>query len=527
MISTFHGLETMRRALSTQQAALYTTGHNIANANTPGYSRQRVNFTQTEAFPNPAFNKPGIPGQLGTGVKAGEIQRIRDSFLDLQFRGENAKLGYWSTKYAALERMEDVMNELDNGNAKVINQFWQALEDVSANPEDAGARAVLQQRGVAVAEAFNHTYESIETIQRDYRDQIGVENSRVNSLLNQINEINKQIASVEVHGLLPNDLYDKRDLLVDELSQFMNIEVERVPSGGNAKEMAEGRYTIHLLDNNGQRLNDIVLLDGSTFEYNEVSVTDADGGQLDGPVTEILIGGTAIAFEDFNSNGSLKAMIEAYGYMEGGEVKGIYNEMMQNLDTMISVFVEEFNNVHSSGWSLSEIEAGEKANGGAGYNFFEFADPHGGGVQGSAKYLKVSEAILSSTDNIAAAREVLDENGNPTAYAGDGSNALNLANVKATQLNYGGQTASLDSFYQGVIGRMAVGVSEASNMTSNFQSLANSINERRQAVSSVSLDEELANMIQFQHAYNAAARNMTAVDEMLDTIINGMGRVGR
>src|SRR5690554_5152495 len=132
MTSTFHGLETARRALATSQTALRTTGHNIANANTPGYSRQRVNLKPTEAYPSPGFNKPNIPGQIGTGVKAGEVERVRQEFLDIQFRQENNKNGYWGARYTALEKMEDILNEpTEDGIANTLDRFWQSLQDLS------------------------------------------------------------------------------------------------------------------------------------------------------------------------------------------------------------------------------------------------------------------------------------------------------------------------------------------------------------------------------------------------------------
>ncbi|MGJ9385219.1 flagellar hook-associated protein FlgK [Salipaludibacillus sp. CF4.18] len=525
MLSTFHGLETARRALSTHQSALHTTGHNIANANTPGYSRQRVNFTQTEAFPNPAFNKPGIPGQLGTGVKAGEIQRVREEFLDQQFRGENNKHGYWETRQKSLEKVEDVMNELTgNGISNVMDEFWKSMQDLAGSPEDAGARSVVRQSGIAVADTFNYTYESLEAIQRDYGKQIGVEQNQMNSTLNQINELNKQIASVEPHGYLPNDLYDKRDVLVDELSQFVNISVDRVPSGGQSKAMADGKYTISLLDRNGQDTG-ITLVDSETAEYNPIEVQFADGEGESGLVTGITFtnDNTTIPFSDFNSPGSLMAMVQGFGYEDAnGEQAGIYPEMMRDLDQMVATFVEAFNQQHQEGISLSEIEG----NSAGGVNFFAYSDEYNGDVQGAAKYLRVSDEILASRNNIAAAQNV-GENGARVGFAGDGGNALNLADVKDASLNFGGDLTNVNSFFQGVIGEMAVSTKEAGRLTDNSASLRDSVHANRQSVSSVSLDEEMTNMIQFQHAYNAAARNITMVDEMLDRIINGMGVGGR
>jgi flagellar hook-associated protein 1 FlgK len=110
MRSTFMGLETARRGMFTQQSALYTTGHNISNANTPGYSRQRINFTQTTPYPSVGMNRPQLPGQMGTGVEAGSVQRIRESFLDVQFRTENTKMGYYGAMSESLTKMEEIMN---------------------------------------------------------------------------------------------------------------------------------------------------------------------------------------------------------------------------------------------------------------------------------------------------------------------------------------------------------------------------------------------------------------------------------
>ncbi|PYZ92784.1 flagellar hook-associated protein FlgK [Salipaludibacillus keqinensis] len=530
MLSTFHGLETSRRALSTQQAALHTTGHNIANANTKGYSRQRVNFTQTEAFPNPGFNKPGIPGQLGTGVKAGEIQRVREAFLDMQYRAENNKNGYWDSRHTSLEKMEDIMNEpTEDGLANTLDRFWESLQDLSVNPEDSGARSVVRQRGIAVAETFNYTYNSLEAIQRDYQQQIGVQENQVNSLLNQINKLNSQISSVEPHGMLPNDLYDQRDMLVDELSQFVNIEVERVNSGGQSKDMAEGKYSIYLLDNNGQRLNDVQLVNGENLTINQMSVEPkSENDRLDGLVTGISFGGNTVGFEDFQSPGSLRGAIEAYGYMEGGEERGLYPDMMRNLDVMANTFASEFNAVHEAGWSLSEIENEAHSE----IAFFSYRQDLDDDGKGAAKQLRVSQTIMDSLDNIAASGDPGRTGGalnGPLgeAFAGDGSNALALADVKDNRLDFDGDTTNVQSFYQGVIGQMAVDTNEAARMERNTGSLRDSVDQNRQSVSSVSLDEEMSNMIQFQHAYNAAARNLTAVDEMLDRIINNMGLVGR
>src|SRR5690625_766012 len=150
-MGTFQGLELARKALFAQQGALYTTGHNIANVNTAGYSRQRVNFETTTPFPVPSRIQPNIAGQIGTGVKIGTVQRVRDQFLDFQYRSENSRLGYWEAKQEALSRMENLLNEPSEiGLSNIMDRFWQSLEELANHPENSGARSVVAERGLAL-----------------------------------------------------------------------------------------------------------------------------------------------------------------------------------------------------------------------------------------------------------------------------------------------------------------------------------------------------------------------------------------
>lgn len=674
MISTFHGLEVAKRGMSTQQAALYVTGHNIANANTPGYSRQRVNFATTNPFPSPSMNRPQIPGQMGTGVQASDIQRIRDSFIDMQFQTESSKLGYWQAKSEMLSQMENIMNEpSDTGISSVMDEFWNAFQDLAVQPQNDGARRVARERGISLANTINYTYNSLNAIQQDYRKEIDVNQDRINSLLRQINQLNKQIGSIEPHGYLPNDLYDERDNLVDELSTLVSIKVEKRPSGGYeegtttpkktlASAIAEGLYDIKLISPDGNVLKDsnnkdVLLIDslkdGGTAYGIKINYETPEN--LNSPVTNIIFSKlkeneTGFAdpttqeysfsqFSDFNINGRLKGFIEGYGYKHQvgaspAEVKGTYNDMLADLDLMAYTFASHFNEVHKSGWSLKEIQNGQKN----GQNFFDLSGATDANFKGIAGKIKVAEAILSDVSNIAAAAEgnvlagtftrkdvVTATVGNPiftgiyetptgweqaknielnvkheggkwfyqmiakkevgsqvgsvpadsttfqeiptppgtidmhgvkiditkvktigvgnniwtasfkaegiksadAAFVGNGSNALKLANVKDAVLGYGDSQTTIQTFYQGIIGKLGDSASEANRMTYTSEVLQSSVEQRRMSMSSVSLDEEMTNMIKFQHAYNAAARNITLVDEMLDKIINGMGVVGR
>ncbi|MEN8701708.1 flagellar hook-associated protein FlgK [Bacillus infantis] len=544
MVSTFHGLETAKRGMFTQQSALFVTGHNIANANTPGYSRQRVNFVQTDAFPTASMNRAQIPGQLGTGVKAGAIERIRESFLDVQFRGEQSKLGYWESRANALSKMEDIMNEpSENGLSAVMGEFWQSLQDLSTYPENEGTRQVVLQRGQAVVDTFHHLNDSLTSIKDDFKNEIGVNLKEINSLLKQIGDLNQQIGEVEPHGYLPNDLYDQRDLLVDQLSKHLTVEVEKTSSGGQSLKVAEGQYNIKLVNADGSKVD---LVTGSDFK--QIGFSGTDGLTYDVPspgVSSLTIydseGKTSsgtLAFLDASgeigfSSGKLKGLIESYGYVgSDGNVKGIYPDALDNLDKMAYSFGKIFNEIHSKGFTL------DGSNGTA--DFFTFSS---GTYKGAAKEIGLGN--MKPTDIAASTKKTTDANGDEKVDAGDGKNALNLSNISGMLLSNSNQalegltdtinlaslseikTGTINSFYEGMTGQLGVDALQANRLTQNSQILSDAVEKNRQSVSSVSLDEEMTNLIKFQHAYNAAARQITIVDELLDKVINGMGVGGR
>lgn len=499
-MSSFHGLEMAKQALFTQQSALYTTGHNIANANTDGYSRQRVNFETDMAFPAAARNRPGIAGQIGTGVQAGSIQRIRNEFLDLQFRGENSLAGYWEKRADSLGRMENVMNELnETGLSASMDQLWGSLQDLAVNPTNAGARSVVVERGIALADTFNYFNGSLTKIRADLKSELDVTVDNANTFLTQIDSLNEQIKSLETNGYLPNDLYDQRDVLIDRLSNMIDIEVEYTKSSDSSMDIAQGLATI--------KTDGKILVNGEGGGTNKISIVpDISGEGFD------FVGAIQIGDDPNNtitmppgSKGTIHSLIQAYGYDDGtGTIKGDFVEMQETLKDMAEKFVEEFNSVHKSGTHLDENDTDV-------HDFFE--------IDADGK-LTVNQDIIDNPNLIAASGD---------GTSGDGSNALLLAAVFDTALNYSGtgEKASVKDFYASVIGSLAVKVQEAERMELNTNILMTQVETQRLSITSVSLDEEMTNMIKFQHAYNAAARSMTATDELLDRVINNMGLVGR
>ena len=506
MRSTFMGLETNKRGLYTQQSALYTTGHNISNANTLGYSRQRVNMESTTGYPGVGLNSGTMPGFLGTGVQSGSIQRIRDSFVDQQYRQESNKLGYWESHSQAISQMEDVLNEPSHyGLQKSLSQFWQALQDLATNPNENGTRAVAVRRGEAVADSFNYMHKSLTEIQTNIGTEIEQSAEKINSILTQIAELNGQIKNVEPNGYVPNDLYDERDLLLDELSTFVPITVEYHDSGGRSvKGVAEGWAVVHMK-----------LQDGSTVELvngTKAGEVEINPSSLVGTNKEnILVDGITVTTPDGSSKsiqhdglavtGKLKSLIDAYGTADG---EGLYPDMIQKLNTMATAFANKFNEIYSSGYPLEGNDGPE--------NFFDTSGPI------DASTIRVSEELINKP-NAFRASDVENEEGN-------GKIAQLLGDLQFVQLEGLGE-ATLENYFQGVIGDLGVEGLEANKLLSNTIVLLGAVEQRRSSISSVSLDEEMTDMIRFQQAYNASARMMTVIDETLEKIISGMGVVGR
>ncbi|MGG4037824.1 flagellar hook-associated protein FlgK [Heyndrickxia ginsengihumi] len=539
MSSTFSGLEIAKRAMAAQQSALYTVGNNVANANTEGYTRQRVNLTPTDEYPTVARNRPQMAGQIGTGVEAGSVQRVREKFLDVQYRDNNNTLGYWNARSDSLSQMEDVMNDTsDSGLSNTLEDFWESIQDLSTNPEDVSARSVVIERGETVADTFHYLSQSLSTIKSNLGSEISVSVNDINSILKRVGDLNNQISQQEVSGYLPNDLYDQRDNLVDQLSSYLNIKVSTQSSGGQSPAMADGIYNITLENGDGQEIS---LVQGSSYSTLQVqNGVDSDGdGVLDAPpadgeMTGIVVGDTTLSFADANGNvtfaqGKLRGSIESYGYQytnsAGNTVAtGIYPDALDQLDQLAYTFGTVFNAVHEKGTDLD---------GNTGNDFFTFdglTDYHG-----AANALKVDP-------NMTYSKVAASANGD----SGDGTNAINLGNIEdfelssssislqgftdqldLSTLNLPISTGTIASNYEGMIGKIGVDAQEANNLQSNSESLLNSVDSNRQSVSAVSLDEELTNMIKYQQAYNAAARSITVCDDMLDKIINSMGTVGR
>lgn len=442
-----------------QQLSLNLTGHNIANVNTPGFSRQSAIMSTNM----PMFS---TLGSLGTGVEVTEIRRLRSFFLDQQYRSESHKLGQWGFLSQTWNQVESIYNEPnETGLSGTMDKFWNAWQDLADNPESESARVAVREQGIMLADSFHHLSGQLKDLRDSLDKDIGIMVQQINSTAEQIASLNQLIATAELTGHTANDLRDRRDYLVDQLSGWINV---------GTIEQDNGSLTV--------LIGGMALVDGNSSLSLGLE-TQSSGSTV---TSRIFLEGTGIDIA--RPGGVLEGLIEARDE--------IVVERQEELDLLARGLVMAINEVHRTGYGLGDE---------TGVNFF---DPDTTG----AADIAVDSMIIQDVNYIAASLN---------GEIGDNSNALNIASLRESLKMKGGQV-TFNEYYSSMIGKIGIKAQEASNVEKNQMALIFQIENARQSLSGVSLDEEMANLMKFQHAYEAAARVISVMDSALDTIINRM-----
>ncbi|MCD6162441.1 MAG: flagellar hook-associated protein FlgK [candidate division Zixibacteria bacterium] len=454
------GLEIGRRALLSAQYALNTNGHNIANVNTPGFTRQQAMMISTQPFDSNRM-------QFGTGVKVDSVRRIRSYFLDEQFRQETQRMGRWQTLSYSWEQVERIFVEpSDNGFGSLLEDFWNSWQDLSISPDSMAARSAVREQANLLINGLHQMNNQMTDLQKSIDDDIQKSVEYINEIANQLASLNETIQTAELSGHQANDLRDRRDLLVDELSDYINVEVLEQPNGN---------YTVFV--------GSMAFVDGNTVSNLELSVRDT-GTTV---IHDIKFANSPISPEIVNG--------KLAGYIETRDE--IVPERLAELDQLALSLVEQLNELHKDGYSL---------NGETNICFF---DPDTTG----AADIKLDDLIIADEGYISASLN---------GETGDNSNALRIAGLRHELVMNNG-TATINDFYNSIVGIIGIKTNEALNMAENQTALVFHIENSKQSLEGVSLDEEMTNMIKYEHAYEAAARVITAMDDALNTIINNMG----
>ncbi len=436
-IPSYTGLQTALRGLLAAQTAIDTTGHNIANANTPGYSREQAVLTESDPLAIPALsNVTGAGAQLGTGVNVETINRIRDQFLDIQYRAQSSATSNSSTKSTILGEVQTALAEpSDHGLSAALANFWNAWSDLANSPTSASARTTVIDTGTTLAQTFNAIDQQLATVQaqtaQQYATLTASPSGQVESDANQIAALNGAISQQLAAGQSPNDLMDQRDKLLDDLSSLAKLSVA---------DQGNGMVQVSLGD------APTPLVSGTTVTWPQ-TLTAAAGGRL----------GALLGLSD----------------PAGGQIQAYRNA----LDGVAGQLINAVNALQPSRPFFSGSTAG-------------------------------TIAVVATASSVQT-----------TATADPGANdlAIRIAGLRG---------GAADQSYAAFVAQVGSDVQSVQSSRQTAQALLTSIDNQRQSVSGVSLDEEMTNLITFQRAYQASARMMTTIDSTLDTLINHTGTVG-
>ncbi|KUO74761.1 MAG: hypothetical protein APF77_10890 [Clostridia bacterium BRH_c25] len=482
MSSSFRGLGIGISAIFASQRALDVTGHNISNVNTPGYTRQMI--SNSSSF----YQKLGQSGngkimQMGYGVDVQEIRQYRDEFLDKKYKKESTELGYWESRFSSIEELETIFNDnSEEGLQTVMNNFWNSWEQLSKPTGGLVARSMVKENAIA----FVETVKNMDNLMLNFRrskDKEIIENiDRVNEIAKKVAALNLEIQKIESHGVTANDLRDERNYLVDELSRKAKIQVIE---GSTYKIAMEGR----------------MLVDGSRYEQIG-AIPDKDNSGF----VRLVWKGTNEGV-DF-SGGSIKALIESRDIV----VKGF----REKLNQFVRGIAAQVNELHEVGFGVADNIQRKF--------FINKLDPLEDDIDLSN--IEFNPA-LNDFDNIAAAEEAGNYEDNRVALKIAALRFEDFFSNDAYETVEDNRKHNFDEFYRNLISELGNKGQEAATAADAQRTLVDQIDYRRQSVSAVSMDEEMSNLIRYEHSYNAAARVVNAMDEMLEVIVNKIGLVGR
>ncbi|HMJ37270.1 MAG TPA: flagellar hook-associated protein FlgK [Baekduia sp.] len=443
-IGSFGGLNTALTGVRAQQAALDVTAHNIANVETPGYSRQEAVLGARPAATIPAGAKAdGSGAQLGQGVDVLTYRRLRDDFLDLQYRAQNMTGGQADATAQRLGLAQDALSSGTNADlGKVLDKFWSSWQTLASNPQSSSAKDAVVGASTALAERFKTLDADLNAVGTQATAAVTdllSEQGPIKPIADELAKLNVQINQHQSAGQQPNDLLDRRDLLLDQLSRFGQVSVVPDPT------------------------------------------LNAQGQPAYPGMVQVSFGGAAAPL--VSQNTVTMPTVATLSATPGGQIGGL-----QDVANKVAGYRTTL-----SGLASSVITAVNTAS----------ANPVFTGTDATNMTVVATSATISA--------------GASGGAAGDNSVALAIAGLRS---------GAVDQGYAGLIRTIGSDVSNAENASATSASVLDSLTSRRQSVAGVSMDEEMANMIRFQRGYQAAARALTTMDEMLDTLINSTGRVG-
>lgn len=510
------------QALMANQTALNVVSNNIANMNTEGYSKQRVNFAEAGYT-----NTPGTYGKklsIGTGVVITDIQRYRDNYLDEDYRNQSSSSSFYNELSNMSSTIEETLNEIeDDGLQDAYSSFYSSLSQLSSNPSNATYRMDFVQKAEALCEKFNQTSSTLtgarKDIVGDVTDTASIEESKVATTLEAVNEklknlqdLNEKIMKTTgLDGNVSSNLLDQRDSLLDDLAQYIPIETTTNANNNSVSVSMNGTF---LIDSNGVKQFDVAV--GDTNNPTTVQIKDADGNVV-------------VA----NANSQIDSgKVGAYLQMGGDSTTELtYKSMLDKVNSLASEFSNTMNAIQTYDDGTNQAMAiGYDASGNQILSDYGglpdlFTDESGNTVGITAANIQVSADIKQDYWKIATARvdttTDADLDGNPDydpRSIGNAENAKLFSATRSTKIaGLGNQT--MEGYLTATVSDMGIKVESLNDQATTQSAVLTNATTKRQSAIGVNLDEELADLIKYQRSYEASARVFNVTNEILQTIV--------
>ena len=621
MANSFGAIEIGKRSLMAHSTQINTAGHNITNADTEGYSRQRVQIKTFDPLYRPDLTREERPGQVGQGSSVESINRLRDELLDQRIVAQSNQETYWTTREKYYTMIEQVYNEPDEISVRTnMDKYWQSWQELSVYPESQAARQAVVTRGETLAESIQQRYKALSGIGDLINGDIDATVKQINTITKQIADINGEIVKVKAMGDNPNDLLDRRDLLVEKLSGLANITTD-IRDDDEFMVHLEGNILVQghvarnfevepMTDNNGYSrviwsdTKNTVQVSGGTLgalielrdvdireqvqSLNTVTMNFAD---LVNDVHRAGIGMNNVTGLDFfvqhpfvtSVNGNYDRDgdgVDDHSYLfrftgtnslNPQEKLGLEGEMklsgksgtitvpyhatdtieevvarINDSDGEVKAYLDRNNRLVLKATTAKEMENPDFVirhvedngmfltgyagilNGSGAENAYDFAQADASNalrgefsvspVLNPAGYVEVNPDIKGDVLSVAAAYP----NSQGKSMIGDARAAVEIAAIRNTDVMIGKDRTFDDYFANSVTNVGLKGEQAEMNMLSQ-NAIMDDLRNLRDSISGVNIDEELAEIIKFQHGYNAAAKFVSVIDQMLDTVINRLG----
>ncbi|MCT4613191.1 MAG: flagellar hook-associated protein FlgK [Clostridia bacterium] len=516
LTSAFSGMEASRIGIE-------VTGHNIANINTSGYTRQQM--IQADGIYNYSYGDQNQILSIGTGTSVDSIRQVRNSFLDKEYQTESGRYGFYQAKAQVIDELETIFKDIDqNGFNQSMIDLKNSLNELSKNPDSLEARASFIQASVNFVDKAEYSWGQIETYQRDLNEEVENEVKRINTLTKEISELNSQIVLYEISGDNANDYRDTRNSKLDELSSLIGIEYKEDKTG-SVVVFAEGNL---LISDGFANQIELEMIGGNP---NFMKPVWADSR------TDVFDLSKPVSAELGNDTGKLKGVLKMRGSAAANystDPASIEGELIPNLQRDFDILIHDMVTMINDTVAPQNHMNGPKGLDGSQYiEIFKRkpVDRYDGSGNYNAENPLAAETLYSA-GNIEVNPELLKNYSKIPLSVNDdrGDNSLvekiitTWEEDRLTSDPTGGTKTGYFKYYNEMVSGIGLEGTQIKSTFRNQEKLLAQIDNQRLRVSAVSMDEELSEMMKYQHAYSAAAKVASTVDSMIETLIFRLGK---